>query len=119
MRVQKKLKVLFVPISAVGHVNGAIGMAQVLVDSGHEVLFFISDQWKGKIEKYGIKEVLYPVKVDEKVAKMDPAEYWAKMIADMGMLNGLAPLQKMINMNGNNMMLDMTLELDKLGPISS
>ena len=81
MTFRRKLKVLFIPFSEVGHVSGAIGMAQVLVDSGHEVVFFITDQWRGKIEKYGIEEVLYPVNEDnnaKEIGDMDPAQYWAE-----------------------------------------
>ncbi|XP_054152591.1 UDP-glucuronosyltransferase 1A9-like [Oppia nitens] len=38
-----------------GHVNAAIGMAQVLIKAGHECWFAISDQWTDTMGQYGIQ----------------------------------------------------------------
>ncbi|CAG2114558.1 unnamed protein product, partial [Medioppia subpectinata] len=52
------LTVLFVPIDAVGHVNASVGIAEVLIQAGHQVVFVVSDQWRGRLTKYGIQEIL-------------------------------------------------------------
>ncbi|CAG2118709.1 unnamed protein product [Medioppia subpectinata] len=50
--------ILFVPIDAVGHVNSSIGIAEVLIQAGHRVVFVVNEQWRGRLTKYGIEEVL-------------------------------------------------------------
>ncbi|XP_054152664.1 O-mycaminosyltylonolide 6-deoxyallosyltransferase-like [Oppia nitens] len=51
------MRVLFVPIAGTGHVNAAIGMAQVLLSSGHECWFDIGADWRDKLRPYGIRMV--------------------------------------------------------------
>ena len=68
--MSKKLNILFVPADATGHVMAAIGIAQVLIEAGHKVTFVINQQWKGRLEKYGIRELL--VTIDERAADRDP-----------------------------------------------
>jgi UDP:flavonoid glycosyltransferase YjiC (YdhE family) len=100
--MKNKLRIMFIPFAAVGHVNAAVGMAQVLMNSGHEVVFYISDQWKNKFAKYGIKELLYEEPIKEYVSDKDPAAVWAELCKMIGIFNGSSPLQKMKNMYGDN-----------------
>ena len=87
----------------IGHVNACIGMAQVLVDSGHQVIFYVSDQWKDRLTKYGIEEVLYPVrKINDDEPEKDVAKFWSKIVVDLGILGNETPLQKMLNIANNS-----------------
>ncbi|XP_054152571.1 putative UDP-glucuronosyltransferase ugt-50 [Oppia nitens] len=43
----------------VGHVNACLAVAERLVKSGHfEVSFVVNEKWKGRLEPYGVREVL-------------------------------------------------------------
>ncbi|CAG2179402.1 unnamed protein product, partial [Oppiella nova] len=93
----QKLKVLFVPIDAIGHVNSAIGIAQVLLDAGHQCLFAINIQWKGRLTKYGIEEVL--IAQDDRPTDVDPAQHWADLFVNGGGIKDTTPLETAININ--------------------
>ncbi|XP_054152690.1 NDP-glycosyltransferase YjiC-like [Oppia nitens] len=54
----KSLKILVVPIQGVGHVNACLGVAQVLIDAGHRVMFTVHQDWCGKLKPYGIEEIV-------------------------------------------------------------
>ena len=75
--------------------NAAIGMAHVLIKRGHEVMFYVSDQWKNKLTKYGIKEVLYREPDEEDASGKDPATFWAEKVKESGVLNGSSSFEKM------------------------
>ncbi|XP_054156558.1 NDP-glycosyltransferase YjiC-like [Oppia nitens] len=47
-----------VPLSAVGHINACIGLAQPLLAAGHRVSMTLTDSWRGQLTKYGIEEVI-------------------------------------------------------------
>ena len=85
------LKILFIPIGAVGHVNSAIGMAQVLAESGHKVIFALNTTWRGKLERYGFEEVLF--KQENMKEGVDPAENLALILIEKGMIGKLTPLE--------------------------
>lgn len=46
-------KILFLNISAYGHVNPTLGLANELVKQGNEVIYFSSEEFKEKIERAG------------------------------------------------------------------
>ncbi|XP_054152593.1 uncharacterized UDP-glucosyltransferase YojK-like [Oppia nitens] len=56
----QKLKVLFIPLDGIGHINSAIGMAQVLIKAGHECWFGVEIQWTNMLANYGIQTCLWP-----------------------------------------------------------
>ena len=91
----KKLKILFIPIDAIGHVNAAIGMAQVLIGSGHRVIFAINDQWRGRLLNYGIEEVL--LSQEDRDPDEDPAKRWADLFFSGGAIKSCTPLETTIN----------------------
>ena len=47
------MNIVFFSLEGVGHMNACIGIAQVLKDAGHRVQFIISEQWRGRIARYG------------------------------------------------------------------
>ena len=55
-----KLKILFVPMNALGHLNPMIGFAQNLHPK-HRVIFAVSQKSKGQLKKYGFEEEEYQV----------------------------------------------------------
>ena len=93
--MSKKLKILFIPIDAIGHVMAAIGQAEVLIDSGHTVLFAINEQWKGRLANYGIEEVL--LSQEDRPSDEDPAKRWSKLFAGGGAMKQGTPLETTIN----------------------
>ena len=120
--MQRKLKVLFIPVNGVGHVNACTGIAQVLIDNGHEVIFFISDQWTDNLSRYGIKEIRHAEPVENDLGDQDASAFWAQKVKEIGLINDKSPLEKMINFGKNCYDMNMTRNkfidklLDKLLP---
>jgi len=54
--MSKKLTILIAPVSAVGHMNACIGLAEVLVSRGHKVVFVVDKPYEGKLVSYGFEE---------------------------------------------------------------
>lgn len=78
----KQLDILFIPVDGIGHVNACLGLAEVLIQAGHTVSVAINDQWKGRLTKYGVNEVLY---TDQDRPKgMEPAAYHGEMLFKHG-----------------------------------
>ncbi|CAG2118283.1 unnamed protein product, partial [Medioppia subpectinata] len=96
--MSKELNILFIPVSAVGHVNGCIGLAEVLIQSGHSVSFAVNHEWKGRLAKYGIREILLADLQNEHGAEhgAQSTKAMAKMM--MGLGKDSTPLDKAVNM---------------------
>ncbi|XP_054153435.1 NDP-glycosyltransferase YjiC-like [Oppia nitens] len=113
----KHLKVVLFPIDAVGHVNSATGIAQVLLEAGHRVIFIISEQWRGKLCKYGIEELI----LDEGDKKPTGAEdssnsgggaddaalQWANLMKQTDTFTNLDPLVRLVNVRKHLYMSEM------------
>jgi hypothetical protein len=97
----ERLTILFAPIDAVGHVNACIGIAQVLRDRGHRIVFAISDNWREKLKIYGFEEEL--IELSKKVTVEDPAKFWAELCLKSGMFGSSSPLEKVKRMNFKEM----------------
>jgi UDP:flavonoid glycosyltransferase YjiC (YdhE family) len=96
--MHQKLTILFAPIDAVGHVNACIGIAEVLKERGHKIVFAISDMWSGKLTKYGFEEEITLFK--ENKTTEDPAKYWADFVKKTGFFGSIPPIEKITNMSG-------------------
>ncbi|XP_053214569.1 uncharacterized UDP-glucosyltransferase YojK-like [Panonychus citri] len=46
------MKIFFLPMDAHGHVNSCIGLARMLQDFGHQIVFGVPKRWSPSIEKY-------------------------------------------------------------------
>jgi len=57
--MSKKLTILFFPVQSHGNVNASHGLAQVLVQRGHRVVFAVDIAWKGLLVKYGFEERIF------------------------------------------------------------
>jgi len=68
----RKLRVLIATIDAHGHTNGPLAIGQALAARGHEVFMETERSWKGRFEKFGIREVYYgPEDGNKKEAMLD------------------------------------------------
>ncbi|CAG2179011.1 unnamed protein product, partial [Oppiella nova] len=94
-----ELKILFIPVDAIGHVNSAIGIAQVLLDAGHQCIFAINNQWKGRLIKYGFQEVL--LTQPGRQENVDPAQYWSELFVNVGAIKATDPLETLISIQKN------------------
>ncbi|XP_075588217.1 NDP-glycosyltransferase YjiC isoform X2 [Dermatophagoides farinae] len=52
------LKIFFMAVDGVGHINACIGLAQPLIKRGHEVIFLTNEFFSGTYEKFGFKEIV-------------------------------------------------------------
>ncbi|CAG2172653.1 unnamed protein product [Oppiella nova] len=98
-----------------GHINACIGIAQVLQEAGHRVVFAVKEHWKGKFASYGIEEVEMGGDLDElKPAVGDPVKFMAERIREAGFLSDIQPLEKLQKrMQFQNRIVDMYIKLDK------
>jgi UDP:flavonoid glycosyltransferase YjiC (YdhE family) len=97
--MNKSLKILFIPIDAIGHVNACIGIAEVLKEKGHKIIFAINESWNGKLVKYGFEEEL--LKESERDSNEDPAKHWANIFISGGTFMPLTALEKAVNIKKN------------------
>ena len=72
----EQLTLLVTPMDGVGHVNATIGIAEVLRDRGHRIVYVIAKTFEGKLKKYGFEE---EVLIDEEREKMGPGKQWRKI----------------------------------------
>ena len=93
--MSKTLKILFVPIDSIGHMSAAIGMAEVLIASGHTAVFAVNDLWRGRLAEYGIEEVL--LTHHKRRTEEDPAKHWADLFFGGGAIKSGAPVETIIN----------------------
>jgi UDP:flavonoid glycosyltransferase YjiC (YdhE family) len=97
--MNESLKILFIPIDGIGHVNACIGIAEVLKERGHRIIFAINESWNGKLVKYGFEEEL--LKESERDPNEDPAKYWANFFIKGGSFTSLTTLEKAVNIKKN------------------
>jgi UDP:flavonoid glycosyltransferase YjiC (YdhE family) len=90
--MSQKLTILFAPLEFVGVVNSCIGIAQVLRDSGHRIVFAISHKWKGKLNIFGFEEEVIELEKSETVE--DPAKSSAQFFSNSGMFGSIPPIEK-------------------------
>ncbi|OTF78288.1 hypothetical protein BLA29_007421, partial [Euroglyphus maynei] len=51
------LKILFEPAEGIGHINAAIGLAQALLNRGHQIFVFTLPKEIGTFKKFGLNEI--------------------------------------------------------------
>ncbi|KAH9497176.1 hypothetical protein DERF_013180 [Dermatophagoides farinae] len=100
------LKIFFMAVDGVGHINACIGLAQPLIKRGHEVIFLTNEFFSGTYEKFGFKEiVLKSAKVKQimnkegnQKAEEHPTKAMAsvlKKFRDDGTLSGKPSIEKL------------------------
>jgi len=112
--MSENLTILFAPQEFVGVVNSCIGIAGVLRNSGHRIVFAISDKWKGKLNIYGFEEEIIELEKSETVE--DPAKSSAEFVSNSGMFGSIPPIEKIKSMDATGMR-DIVQQNKTLDPI--
>ncbi|CAG2104180.1 unnamed protein product, partial [Medioppia subpectinata] len=91
----RKLTILFAPMHYVGAVNSNVGMAEVLRESGHRIVFAISHDWRVRLESMGFEvRVMGNTTVTAGQQSMDSMDSNAESAASNGILDDRTPLEK-------------------------
>jgi hypothetical protein len=99
--MSEKLTILFALLEFVGVVNSCIGIAVVLRDSGHRIVFVMSDKWKGKLNIYGFEEEIIELEKSETVEA--PAKSSAEFFLNSGMFGYIPPIEKIKSLNATGL----------------
>ena len=94
MKLTRKLTILFVPVSAVGHVNSSIGVAETLQSRGHRIIFAVDQSFKGQFINRGFEEEIIEKQLSSE-EQQDPAGFFIKMLLENGVLDDHSPVDKM------------------------
>ena len=83
----RQLTVLFMPESAYGPTNNCIGIGDILLRSGHKVVFAAEASWRGKLSALGFTEDLVhlapPAETAEEAGDAgDAGRFWKDFIRD-------------------------------------
>jgi len=77
------LTIMFWPESAYGPTNQCIGLAAILRDRGHRIVFAAESSWAGKLAPFGfIEELVDLAEPAEGAADEDPGKFWTDFIAE-------------------------------------
>jgi len=57
--MSKTLTILFFPLEGHGNVNACHGLAEVLLQRGHRIIFAVNIAWNGLLTKYGFEEKIF------------------------------------------------------------
>jgi MGT family glycosyltransferase len=78
------LTIMFWPESAYGPTNQCIGLAAILRDRGHTIVFAAESSWAGKLAPLGFVEELVDLAepADGAAADEDPGKFWTDFIAE-------------------------------------
>ena len=79
----KPLTIMFWPESAYGPTNQCIGLAAILRDRGHRIVFAAESSWAGKLAPLGfIEELVDLAEPAEGAAQDDAGMFWTDFIAE-------------------------------------
>ncbi|KMO78763.1 glycosyltransferase [Mycolicibacterium chubuense] len=83
MTEQTPLTIMFWPESAYGPTNQCIGLASILRDRGHRIVFAAESSWAGRIAPFGFVEELVDLAAPaEGAADEDAGAFWTQFIAE-------------------------------------
>ncbi len=77
----RRLTFLFMPESAYGPTNNCIGIARVLTERGHRVVFAAEASWKGKLVELGFEEDLVDLAPPPE-GEQEAGQFWKDFIRD-------------------------------------
>lgn len=79
----RALTIMFWPESAYGPTNQCIGLAAILRDRGHRIVFAAESSWAGKLAPFGfVEELVDLAEPAEGAADEDPGKFWTDFIAE-------------------------------------
>ena len=108
----KKLTILFVPISAVGHINSSIGIGEILKSRGHRIIFAVDQSFKGMLIRRGFEEEIIEKELTEE-ERRDPSGYFINLVKRIGLLDDYDALDK-LKIMVNSMMKPITKNEDEI-----
>lgn len=77
------LTIMFWPESAYGPTNQCIGLAAILRDRGHTIVFAAESSWAGKLAPFGfIEELVDLAEPDPDAGEEDAGKFWTDFIAE-------------------------------------
>ncbi|MBX7454015.1 glycosyl transferase [Mycolicibacterium sp. 3033] len=77
------LTIMFWPESAYGPTNQCIGLASILRDRGHRIVFAAESSWAGKIAPFGfVEELVDLAEPSPDAAEEDAGAFWTQFIAE-------------------------------------
>jgi len=77
------LTIMFWPESAYGPTNQCIGLAAILRDRGHTIVFAAESSWAGKLAPLGfVEELVDLAEPADGAAAEDPGKFWTDFIAE-------------------------------------
>ena len=80
------LTIMFWPESAYGPTNQCIGLAAILRDRGHTIVFAAESSWAGKLAPFGFIEELVdlaePAAEGDRIPEEDAGKFWTDFIAE-------------------------------------
>jgi MGT family glycosyltransferase len=77
------LTIMFWPESAYGPTNQCIGLAAILRERGHRIVFAAESSWAGKLAPFGfIEELVDLAEPEADAAEQDAGKFWTDFIAE-------------------------------------
>ncbi len=77
------LTIMFWPESAYGPTNQCIGLAAILRDRGHRIVFAAERSWAGKLAPFGfVEELVDLAEPDPDASEEDAGKFWTDFIAE-------------------------------------
>jgi len=77
------LTIMFWPESAYGPTNQCIGLAAILRDRGHTIVFAAESSWAGKLEPFGfVEELVDLAEPADDAGDADAGKFWTDFIAE-------------------------------------
>lgn len=93
MESTRKLTILFVPRSSIGHINSCIGVAEPLHFCGHQIVFAVDQSFKDYFKKQGFREEIIGKELSS-VEQRDPGESIRKLYLQNGLFHDHSELEK-------------------------
>lgn len=109
------MKVFAYTMSAAGHMNSVIGLAQALQERGHQIYFAVEPAFAGQLAKFGFEEIVLqlsppgrdnqPKENDQALNQMaeNPIKFFALQLKASGILSNKTPLEKQQGDNPDKM----------------
>jgi UDP:flavonoid glycosyltransferase YjiC (YdhE family) len=72
--------------------NACIGIAQVLRDRGHTIVFAMIHIWRQKLKIYNFQQEI--IEIEDIKTNEDPAKHWSEVVERSGLMGSLTTLQK-------------------------
>ena len=86
--------IVFFPESAYGPTNNCVGIADVLRDRGHRVVFVLEESFAGTLDEKGFEEQLMRLQPPPEVEE-EPGQFWKDFIRETGPVFRLPTIEQL------------------------